>query len=94
MSSTIVSLADPKNKIQQSDKVIVKQSIMSQNRLGENESPTLFFLTLSLIEQLWAALKPLTETAFKDTVIGSKESIPPAYVAWRAGTTALFLFGS
>ncbi len=26
--------------------------------------------------------------------IDSKESIPPAYVAWRAGTTALFLLGS
>jgi hypothetical protein len=26
--------------------------------------------------------------------IGSKESIPPAYVAWRVGTTTLFLFGS
>jgi hypothetical protein len=24
----------------------------------------------------------------------SKESIPPAYVAWRAGTTTLFLLGS
>jgi hypothetical protein len=24
----------------------------------------------------------------------SKEYIPPAYVAWRAGTTALFLLGS
>jgi hypothetical protein len=24
----------------------------------------------------------------------SKESIPPANVAWRAGTTTLFLFGS
>jgi hypothetical protein len=26
--------------------------------------------------------------------IDSKESIPPAYVAWRAGTTTLFLHGS
>ncbi len=26
--------------------------------------------------------------------IDSKDSIPPAYVAWRAGTTTLFLFGS
>ncbi len=26
--------------------------------------------------------------------INSKESIPPAYVAWRAGTTTLFLLGS
>jgi len=26
--------------------------------------------------------------------IDSKESIPPAYVAWRAGTTILFLLGS
>jgi hypothetical protein len=26
--------------------------------------------------------------------IESKESIPPAYVAWRAGTTTLFLLGS
>jgi hypothetical protein len=26
--------------------------------------------------------------------IDSKESIPPAYVAWRAGATTLFLFGS
>jgi hypothetical protein len=26
--------------------------------------------------------------------IDSKESIPPAYVAWRAGTTTLFLLGS
>ncbi len=26
--------------------------------------------------------------------IDSKESIPPAYVAWRAGTTILLLFGS
>ncbi len=25
--------------------------------------------------------------------IDSKESIPPAYVAWRAGTTTLFLLG-
>ena len=26
--------------------------------------------------------------------IDSKESIPPAYVAWRAGTTTIFLLGS
>ncbi len=26
--------------------------------------------------------------------IDSKESIPPAYVAWRAGTATLFLLGS
>jgi hypothetical protein len=26
--------------------------------------------------------------------IDSKESIPPAYVAWRASTTTLFLLGS
>ncbi len=26
--------------------------------------------------------------------IDSNESIPPAYVAWRAGTTTLFLFSS
>jgi hypothetical protein len=26
--------------------------------------------------------------------IDSKESIPPGYVAWRAGTTTLFLLGS
>jgi len=26
--------------------------------------------------------------------IDSKESIPPAYVAWRAGTITLFLLGS
>ncbi len=26
--------------------------------------------------------------------INSKESIPPAYVAWRAGTATLFLLGS
>ncbi len=26
--------------------------------------------------------------------IDSKESIPPAYVAWRAGTTTLYLLGS
>jgi hypothetical protein len=26
--------------------------------------------------------------------IDSKESIQPAYVAWRAGTTTLFLLGS
>jgi hypothetical protein len=26
--------------------------------------------------------------------INYKESIPPAYVAWRAGTTTLFLLGS
>jgi hypothetical protein len=26
--------------------------------------------------------------------IDSKDSIPPAYVAWRAGTTTLFLLGS
>jgi hypothetical protein len=26
--------------------------------------------------------------------IDSKESIPPAYVAWPAGTTTLFLLGS
>jgi hypothetical protein len=26
--------------------------------------------------------------------IDSKESIPPVYVAWRAGTTTLFLLGS
>ncbi len=25
---------------------------------------------------------------------GAQESIPPAYVAWRAGTTTLFLLGS
>jgi hypothetical protein len=28
---------------------------------------------------------------FKEPGIDSKESIPPAYVAWRAGTTTLFL---
>ncbi len=43
-SSAIVSLVDLKNKILQSDKVIVKQSILSQNRLGDNESPTVFFI--------------------------------------------------
>jgi hypothetical protein len=26
--------------------------------------------------------------------IGSKASIPPAYVAWRAGTITLFLLGA
>jgi hypothetical protein len=26
--------------------------------------------------------------------IGSKESIPPAYIAWRAGTATLFLLVS
>jgi hypothetical protein len=26
--------------------------------------------------------------------IDSKESVPPAYAAWRAGTTTLFLFDS
>jgi hypothetical protein len=26
--------------------------------------------------------------------VDSKESIPPAFVAWRAGTTTLFLLGS
>jgi hypothetical protein len=26
--------------------------------------------------------------------IDSKDSIPPAYVAWRAGATTLFLLGS
>ncbi len=26
--------------------------------------------------------------------IDSKESIPPAYVAWLAGTTTLFILGS
>ncbi len=33
-----------------------------------------------------------TECLFLD--LESKESIPPAYVAWRAGTTTLFLLGS
>jgi hypothetical protein len=31
---------------------------------------------------------------FKSPRIDSKESILPAYVAWRAGTTTLFLLGS
>ncbi len=31
---------------------------------------------------------------FKSPRIDSRESIPPAYVAWRAGTTTLFLLGS
>ncbi len=31
---------------------------------------------------------------FKSPEIDSKESIPPAYVAWRAGTITLFLLGS
>jgi hypothetical protein len=30
----------------------------------------------------------------KEPKIRSKESIPPAYVAWRAGTTTLFLLDS
>jgi hypothetical protein len=33
--------------------------------------------------------KPLRSTG-----IDSRESIPPAYVAWRAGTTTLLLLGS
>ncbi len=31
---------------------------------------------------------------FRSAVIDSKESIPPAYVAWRAATTTLSLHGS
>jgi hypothetical protein len=31
---------------------------------------------------------------FKSPGIDSKEPIPPAYEAWRAGTTTLFLLGS
>ncbi len=30
----------------------------------------------------------------RNPAIDSKESIPPAYVAWRAGATTLFLLGS
>ncbi len=30
----------------------------------------------------------------RSPVIDSKESIPPVYVGWRAGTTFLFLLGS
>jgi hypothetical protein len=33
-------------------------------------------------------------TLLRSPEIDSKESIPPAYVAWRAGKTALFLLGS
>jgi hypothetical protein len=31
---------------------------------------------------------------FRSPRINFKESIPPAYVAWRAGTTTQFLLGS
>ncbi len=34
-----------------------------------------------------------TETVFL-TFKGAQESIPPAYVAWKADTTTLFLLGS
>ncbi len=32
--------------------------------------------------------------SLRSPAINFKESILPAYVAWRAGTTTLFLFGS
>jgi hypothetical protein len=34
-----------------------------------------------------------TEPEFLN-LYGAQESIPPGYVAWRAGTTTLFLLGS
>jgi hypothetical protein len=38
-------------------------------------------------------IKNLAELIFLN-VKGAQESIPPAYVAWRACTTILFLLGS
>ncbi len=32
--------------------------------------------------------------SFDSLWIGAQESIPPAYVAWRTGTTTLYLLGS
>ena len=45
-----------------------------------------------LCHDLWK--RPIRAIIFKrlwSPGIDSKESIPPAYVAWRAGTTTLFL---
>ncbi len=88
---TTVLLADPKNKIQQSDKVIVKQSILSQKRLGVNESPTVFFRTLKFDWAIVGRTKTIRRLLRSPR---NRFRQPMYYVALRAGATTLFLLGS
>jgi hypothetical protein len=54
--------------------------------------------TSTVFDALWTQLIEEVRDGFlkllRSQVIESKEAIPPAYVAWRAGTTTLFLLGS
>ncbi len=46
---------------------------------------------------VWEIIKKTRARIFnllRDPRMDSKEPIPPAYVAWRAGTSTLFLLGS
>ncbi len=47
------------------------------------------YLWLPTVRGTWAQILEL----LRSPRIDSKESIPPTYVAWRAGTTTLFIFG-
>jgi hypothetical protein len=59
---------------------ILKQSMRARNRVG---------IGLSYRSARGGIFKLLWSPE-----IDSKESIPPAYVAWRTGTRTLFLLGS
>ncbi len=59
------------------------------------ESLVFVFLTVDLWGKLPLARFPFPEPKFLNFKgIDSKESIPTAYEAWRAGTTTLFLLVS
>jgi hypothetical protein len=49
---------------------------------------------LNLLLLVWGANRARIFKLLRNPKIDSKDSIPPACVAWRAGTTTLFLFGS
>jgi hypothetical protein len=52
-----------------------------------------YFLPLTIYIYLTKLYISRPETVFLNFQ-GAQESIPPAYVAWRAGTTTLFLLSS
>jgi hypothetical protein len=49
---------------------------------------TVCYLLVTNVTQIWYF------KLLKSPGIDSKESVPPAYVAWRAGMATLFLLGS
>jgi hypothetical protein len=61
--------------------------------LGEKWPPVETFGFLASILYLFESRDSIIKL-LRSPVIDSKESIPPVYVGWRAGTTILFLFGS